>query len=652
MRIIHKKVLHSFITTLLLITLLILSITITSTSYSSLVCTEKQYEAIDAQYTTIAIPSGENQTKSGSYYLSGIDSKTFKDGTHYIGPLDAENTAKSSEHYKKADHRILLSAYVDGGIPLSSGTLDPLDYSYTQDTYCYQLSVMALKCVSIETDVIYEGIPEKYYVAGFKIVDTVCGIDAYDLPPYEDMLYIEAELYTRDNQIPFEIGKTYLVRGRYKDYSISRTTQWVTNEDGIEQINWVPVRDTDADFGHRILLFPTEYPLHTGLNVGSTTGITNGLPNWTMERMQDSATGEYYYTTPEYDCWPYYAEYEGNWQDYLETENGEVWKNEIIPYFEMNHSSVPVILTNDIHSMYAFNTGDTSILEGTAFTDADYQSGNTVCLVSAAYAKLNGLSVGDIINLDFYHTSYEAWSHTVGYVGGRNGVSIVRTPLTWNTRIDVQKNYTVKGIYTGPNWPCSSHGIAADTILIPKASVPNADQYTGPSLPILNTVIIENGTIDAFEAHMAADDKAGAYLYFDQGYTEAAASIQTLIDNAKRIMIVGISMFILSSLLFLLLFTRRTAPVIRTMRLLGVSAKKTWSECFTSLIGQVAIAALIGNALAVVLYDRITQMVLSASLELSYGSVALCGAVQFLLLFVAGIIWTRSVANRNLMQKR
>ena len=652
MKILYKKVVRSSVSTLLLITLLVLSITVTTTSYSALVCAEKQYEAIDVQYTTVAIPSGENQANAGSYYVSGIDSKTFKDGSKYIGPLDAENTAKASEHFKSADHRILLGAHVDDGIPVASGTLDPLDYSFTLDTYCYQLSVMALRCVSIETDIIYEGIPEEYYVASFEIVDTVCGIDAYDLPPYEDVLYIEAELYTRDNQIPFEIGKTYLVRGRYKDYSISRTTQWVSNAEGVEQIQWVPVRDVDGTFGPRVLLFPTEYPLHTGLDVGAMTGVTNGLPNWIMERLQDSMTGEYYYTTPENNCWPYYAEYEGNWQDFLETENGKVWKNEIIPYFEMNHSSVPVILTDDIQSMYSFNTGDVSILDGSTFSDADYRSGNPVCLVSAAYAKVNSLSVGDTINLDFYHTSYEVREVQVGYVGGRSGVAIVRSPLTSNTRIDVQKDYTIVGIYTGPNWPQSSHGINADTILVPKASVPDADKYTGPSMPLLNTVIIENGSIDAFEAHMAANDKAGAYLYFDQGYTEAAASVQTLIDNAKRIMIVGISMFILSSLLFLLLFIRRTAPVVRTMRLLGVSAKKTWLEFFVSLIWQVVIAVLIGNALAIVLYDRITQMVLSASLELSYGSVALCGAVQFLVLFVAGMIWTRSVANRNLMQKR
>ena len=651
MGIFRKQTVRAPWTTVLLVLLLALSIAASSIGFAAWTGANKQFEEIDKQYTTIAIPSGENQAKSGSYYVSGIDSKSFKDGTKYVGPLDAENTAKGSEHFKSTDHRILLSAHVDGGIPVTSGTVDPLDYSFTLDTYCYQLSVMALRCVSVETDVTYEGIPVKYYVAGFEIVDDVCRIDAYDLPPYEDTLYVESELYTRDNEVPFEVGKTYLLRGRYWDYSISRTTQWVTNADGVRQIQWVADRDVDGTFGPRVLLFPTEYPLHTGLDVGAMTGVTNGLPNWVLERMQDSVTGEFYYTTPENDCWPYYAEYEGNWHDFVETENGKVWKNEIIPYFEMNHSSVPVILTDDIQSMYAFNSGDVSILEGSAFSDADYRSGNPVCLVSAAYAKVNGLSVGDTVNLDFYHTAYEARSDTIGYIGGRRGVAIVRSPLTWNTRIDVQKDFTIVGIYTGPNWPQSSHGIQADNILVPKASVPNADQYTGPSLPLLNTVILENGSIDAFEAHMADSGKPGVYLYFDQGYTEAAATVQTLIDNAMRLMLVGVAMFLLASMLFLLLFARRVSAVMRSMRLLGVPKRKTWLESLAVLFAQELTAVALGNALAVVLYERITAQLLAGTPALDVQSILLCGGVQLGLLLLAGGIWMYNLSGRNLMQR-
>lgn len=380
-------------------------------------------------------------------------------------------------------------------------------------------------------------------------------------------------------------------------------------------------------------------------------GITPGLIHYATEKVQYPNSDLCYWRTPD-GCWPYYAEYEGDWQDYLESEEGRVWREEIIPDCERNHSSVGVILTNNIDYLYLFNTGDTSILEGREISREEYESGANVCLVSAAYAKHNSLAVGDTIQLDYYDTGCVEAEYGLGTYNGRKGMTVQRAPLSDESYLDIQIEYQIVGIYTGPEWQPGLHSFHADTIFVPRSSVDGVENRTENTPSMLHSIVIKNGSIEAFEAHMAADNKAGAYIYFDQGYTEAAASVKTLIDNSKRIMIVGTSMFILSSLLFLLLYIRRTAPVIRTMRLLGVSAKKVWVECFTALILQVVFAVLLGNTFAVVLYDRITQTVLSTQLGLSYGSVILCAALQFLALFIAGMIWTRSVANRNLMQKR
>ena len=654
MGIFRKQTVRAPWTTVLLVLLLALSIAASSIGFAAWRGANKQFEEIDRQYTTIAIPSGLNQEKlfqAGSYRSIGFDSKEFEDGSKYIGPFDAENTARGSEHYKGSDHRIYLSAHVEGGIPLTSGTLDPLEYEYALDNYCYQVSVMAVRCVSIET-IQYDWRPNEEYWGCFEIVDDVCRIDAYDLPPYDDVLYFGGGIYTRDGDVPFEVGKTYLVRGLYWDYDIIEDMEWITNEEGVEQLKYVPVRALDGEFdSKRKLLVEPMYPFHYGLGPGVETGVTSGLPNWTLEWTKDPETGKPYYTTPEENCWPYFVEYEGDWRDYLETEEGRVWKEEIIPNFEMNHSSVPVILTDDVNSLYAFNSGDVSILEGSSFTEEDQRNGNKVCLVSAAYAKLNSLSVGDTINLDYYKTTYEARDYPLSYISGRTGMTIIRLPLTWNTRIDVQQDYTIVGIYTGPNWPSGNHGIHADTILVPKASVPDADKYTGPSMPLLNTVIIENGSIDAFEAHMAANDKAGTYLYFDQGYTEAAATVQTLIDNAMRLMLVGVAMFLLASMLFLLLFARRVSAVMRSMRLLGVPKRKTWLESLAVLFAQELVAVAVGNALAVVLYARITAQLLAGTPALDAQSILLCGGVQLGLLGLAGSIWMYEIAGRNLMQR-
>ena len=649
MGIFRKQTVRAPWTTVLLVLLLALSIAASSIGFAAWTGAKKQFEEIDSQYTTIAVPSGKNQERmysADSYSYVGIDSLQFSDGIRFIGPMDAEATAKKSDYYQGADHRILLSAYVEGSKTLSSGTLDPLQYNFMLDRYSYLLSVMALQCTYVEETDTYGN--ERSYWAEFEIVDDVCRIDAYDLPPYEDTLGFESQICTTNGEIPFTVGNTYLVRGLYWDYDIRQVRDWVTNEEGVEQYVWVEVRDVEGFFKSRTMLMDPEYPLLDPLT--SETGVTNGLPNWILERKQYPDSDKYYWCTPD-GCWPYYTEYTGEWEVYLNSEDGLVWKNEIIPYFEMNHASVPVILTDYIESMYYFNTGDASILEGTIFTETDYKNGNAVCLVSASYAQLNGLAVGDTINLDYYKTGYGQEKYTIVQGSGRTGMTIQRYPLSENTRIDVQKDYTIVGIYTAPEWEAGSHSFHADTIFVPKASVPNADNYTGTSLNMLNSVIIENGSIDAFEAHMAANDKAGAYLYFDQGYTEAAATVQTLIDNAMRLMLVGVAMFLLASMLFLLLFARRVSAVMRSMRLLGVPKRKTWLESLAVLFAQELTAVAVGNALAVVLYERITAQLLAGTPALDVQSILLCGGVQLGLLLLTGGIWMYNLSGRNLMQR-
>lgn len=102
------------------------------------------------------------------------------------------------------------------------------------------------------------------------------------------------------------------------------------------------------------------------------------------------------------DSLPFYAEYDGNWQEFLDSDAGAVWRDKVIPMCQINYESAGVILTDHINSLLLFNTGEASILEGRSFEAAEYASGEAVCLVSAAYALKNDLTVGDTINLDLY----------------------------------------------------------------------------------------------------------------------------------------------------------------------------------------------------------------------------------------------------------
>ena len=189
MGIFRKQTVRAPWTTVLLVLLLALSIAASSIGFAAWMGANKQFEEIDRQYTTIAVPSGLNQEKqyeAGMIQYIGFDSREFSDGSRYYGPFDLEATAKGSDHYQGSDLRVYLCAHVEGGIPVTSGTLDLLNYNYELDNYCYQTSVLAVRCVSLEKDITYDWTTDKYYSAYFEIVDRVCQVDAYDVPPYDD----------------------------------------------------------------------------------------------------------------------------------------------------------------------------------------------------------------------------------------------------------------------------------------------------------------------------------------------------------------------------------------------------------------------------------------------------------------------------------
>lgn len=403
MGIFRKQTARAPVATVLLVLLLTLSIAASSIGFTAWTGARRQFEEIDSQYTTIGIHAGLNYDKfwtlQGLQRPTGIDSITFEDGSVYVGPIDASAKAEESSVFLSDSDSVLLSAYVEGATALTSGALDILDYSQEHDSYCYNLAVFAIECTSVE-ELNFDWGGWKTYSVTATILDNICLMDAYDLPPENDSIEIQSSLYTPEGEIPFEIGKTYLVRGFYRDYIINDLGfQNVIDENGDEVTRWV--RGRDLENTNRTLTIEGPGALVDQMVI---PGLNKGVQNFTYNIHKDAETELIYFSTPTTDCWPYYAEYEGEWQTFLASEDGAVWRDEIIPNFELNHASALVILTDNVNSLYLFNTGDASIMEGRTIDKSEYANGDLVCLVSASYAKLNGLTVGDTISLDYYNS--------------------------------------------------------------------------------------------------------------------------------------------------------------------------------------------------------------------------------------------------------
>lgn len=598
--------------TTLLVLLLSFSVLLSCIGYSAWESAKTQKSEISNGYTTIAIPIEPDLSNlSPEEIATALQNRVF-----------ADKAAQEAPQITTVDRRCLLSAHIAGSRSLSSSSIDPSEYNTAFDGECYSLAVFALRCSGIREQPT-EGM--FLYDATFSVEEIICLSDAYNTFPKPDSVHIYSDVRESNGAVPFEKGKTYLVFGQYQDHRVVRSA------DGYDQVKnenryIVPFPEINSNF----------YGEPSSLELGSYNGLDYHFP----------AAGQL----------PWVCEYTGSVTDYLNSDAASTWREDIVPLCQLNYESAAVILTDRAESMYSFNTGDEALLSGRFFTGEEYTNGDDVCVISAAYAEQNGLRLGDMIQLDYYDSGFGEYNNGAT----ANSMLAAEDPGPYRQRyymslddaIGVCKNYTVIGIYTGARFAFGAYQLNADTILVPKASVPNAQNYETRANSLLNTFVLKNGSAKEFEKYMEQQNLAGQFLYFDQDFSSMQESLDALETNAMRLMIVGIGVFLLTSALFLFLNFRRMNLTIRGVRLLGRSSKAVFREIIMALIPLETLAVLFGTCAAIALFDAVTRNLLSSALALRPEAMAASAVTAFVFLMVSTMISTAIFANRKLMKAK
>ena len=598
--------------TTLLVLLLSFSVLLSCTGYSAWESAKTQKNEISNGYTTIEIPIEPDLSNlSPEEITTALQNRVF-----------ADKAAQEAPQITTVDRRCLLSAHIAGSRSLSSSSIDPSEYNTAFDGECYSLAVFALRCSGIREQPT-EGM--FLYDATFSVEEIVCLSDAYNTFPRPDSVHIYSDVRESNGAVPFEKGKTYLVFGQYQDHRVVRSA------DGYDQVKnenryIVPFPEINSNF----------YGEPSSLELGSYNGLDYHFP----------AAGQL----------PWVCEYTGSVTDYLNSDAASTWREDIVPLCQLNYESAAVILTDRAESMYSFNTGDEALLSGRFFTGEEYTNGDDVCVISAAYAEQNGLRLGDMIQLDYYDSGFGEYNNGAT----ANSMLAAEDPGPYRQRyymslddaIGVCKNYTVIGIYTGARFAFGAYQLNADTILVPKASVPNAQNYETRANSLLNTFVLKNGSAKEFEKYMEQQNLAGQFLYFDQDFSSMQESLDALETNAMRLMMVGIGVFLLTFALFLFLNFRRMNLTIRGVRLLGRSSKAVFREIIMALIPLETLAVLFGTCAAIALFDVVTRNLLSSALTLRPEAMAVSAVTAFVFLMVSTMISTAIFANRKLMKAK
>lgn len=612
MNIFFKQATRKPVFTILMVLLLSLSIALSCIGYSAWTSAKMQQGEISGGYTTIAIPIEPDLSKlSAEEIAPALQNRVYADWA-----------AQEAPQLIMIDRRCLFSAHIAGSKSLSSSSIEPSEYNIAFDGECYSLAVFALRCENVMEQPT-EGM--LLYDATFSVEEVVCLSDAYDCFPTPDTVHIYSDVREANGATPFEKGKTYLVFGQYQDYRVVRSS------DGYSQVK------TEKRY---IIPFPEIFSSRHSEPSYLEKGDKNGQ--------------SYHFPAAGQMSWV--SEYSGTVTDYLSSDAASVWNEEIIPLCQLNHESATVILTDSITSMYSFNTGDASLLSGRFFTDEEYKAGAAVCIISASYAELNNLRLGDTLQLDYYDSDFAEYNNGATansmFAAEDPGPYRQRYYMTPDDAIGVCKEYTIVGIYTGARFAFGAYHFNADTILVPKASVPNAQEYEAPANSLLNTFILENGSAEEFEQYMEQQELGGQFLYFDQDFSSMQESLEALETNAMRLMMVGIGAFLLVAALFLFLNFRRMKPTIRGVRLLGRSSKNVFGEILAVLIFLEILAILIGTCIATILFDTVTEKILSSTLALQPEAILTASVAAFVFHAFVSIASTAISANRKLMKAK
>lgn len=306
----------------------------------------------------------------------------------------------------------------------------------------------------------------------------------------------------------------------------------------------------------------------------------------------------------------------------------EVQSNsELKAYFEevkqsyyISARSFGVIATDDVLGVPAFHLGSTYMQEGRIFTQAEYDEGAQVCMISKDLAIAQGWNIGDTIDMSLYEydcfLSDTRWS---------SELAPIYTFKDRDSFFDAGE-YTIVGVFemhpmTGRSSVSESAlSVPWNTIFVPKKSIQNAPaDDTQPVSGALLTIWLKNGSVNEFLEEMdtlgLTSQKSGDYetrfTFYDQGYSKIQPNLMALSGTAELLLILSSSLLLCAAVLLAFFYALSQKQNFGVMRMLGCSGMRA---ALAALLGALLIAVLgvsIGAAVGHMLTERVGQSILA-----------------------------------------
>ena len=298
---------------------------------------------------------------------------------------------------------------------------------------------------------------------------------------------------------------------------------------------------------------------------------------------------------------------------------------------EITLHSVPLMGTDCLESVYAFQQGDSYLVSGRSFTQEEYRTGASVCIISEAVAHASGLSVGAELNLSQYEAlmNYEEYANLGGYLatsgylqrnvaGGGTELNnpSTRPYLSQYGFATQEETFTVVGIYRQDQWwdSAASFAMTPNVVFTPSKALADC-AYRSDVGGVYLSVVLENGTAQDFQQATGGQTTEGRWLVDDQNYTQVQAGVEQLQAAARILMAACVAGWVVIVLFYLVLYQGGERRNLGIMISVGAGKGRAIRYLVGSGLILVAVSTGLGLALSQVVDRAVLDMVLSVSMK-------------------------------------
>ena len=315
----------------------------------------------------------------------------------------------------------------------------------------------------------------------------------------------------------------------------------------------------------------------------------------------------------------------------------------------VNSHSVPVLAVNHLEALADFAAGTTMVTQGRSISQAEYDSGAAVCLVSESLARENGLNVGDSLPLSLYEDDPGLPPIYARFQESCNPRASVFVPQEGFRQ---ETEYTIIGLYRqSSEWVTTPTSFTPNSVFAPEKSV-TCQTVTG-SCGVWSSLVLQNGTIDQMEARLKENGLGGTVTYYDQGYSDIVESLDGYTRVSRTVLLVGLALWAVVLAAYCVLLPMQESKTALRMWTLGAKCRDIAGQIWTPS----ALMALAGTIIALAVSipgmswatDKIQALTGSdLTLKVSTGqTMALCAGALSIALAVIALV-SVSTAQRGI----